>query len=123
MGIEEKVSLILRKLLYFTVVFTLNHWLQIYRQLFLSLLFVARKVTKEHSVDKISCSLLGSRIFAGRKYPSFVVRLSATSPTERLRESVQVKPRNARQKNLHTLIRALTVPVACDFDNAVFFLK
>ena len=52
MGIKDYVTLILRTLLYSTVVFTLNPLLQIYRQLFLSLLFVAQKVTKRHSAEQ-----------------------------------------------------------------------
>ena len=59
--------------------------------------------------------------FRKRKYSSFVARLSATFPTERLRGSVKVKLRHGAQENFHTLFRAFSVSVACDFDNAVFY--
>ena len=74
MGIEDYLSSILY--LYSTVVFTLNLLLQCYWQFALSLLFVAQKVTKRHSTDKISHSLLGSRIFASENIPrsSFACR-------------------------------------------------
>ena len=50
-------------------VFTLNLLLLIYRPLFLSLLFVAQKVTKRHSTDKISRHSLCSRIFGNENIP------------------------------------------------------
>ena len=112
MGIEGKCSSI--SFLYSMVVFTLNLLLKFYWPLFLSLLFVAQKVTKRHSTDKISRIALLLTNFRERKYclrrtsaalvasvsklpltrwhelSSFVARLSATFPTERLRGSVQV---------------------------------
>ena len=73
MGIEETNSSIF--FLYSTTVFsfwllaavfTINLWLQHYWPLFLSLLFVAQKVTKRHSTDKISHSLLCSGILQSK---------------------------------------------------------
>ena len=104
MGIEGKCSSI--SFLYSMVVFTLNLLLKFYWPLFLSLLFVAQKVTKRHSTDKISRIALLLTNFRERKYPSVGRYLSATFPTERLRGSVKVKPRHGAQENFHTLFRA-----------------
>ena len=88
--------------------------MQFYRPLFLSLLFVAQKVTKRHSTDKISRSALLLTNFRTRKFPSVGRYLSATFPTERLRGSVKVKPRIRRAKKTFTLLSApflRTLPV------------
>ena len=56
-------------------VFIIILLLLICRLLFLSLLFVAQKVTKRHSIDKISHSLLCSQIFASENIAFGELRL------------------------------------------------
>ena len=104
-------------------VFILNLLLLIYRPLFLSLLFVAQKVTKRHSTDKISRIALLLTNFREQKYPSVGRYLSATFPAERLRGSVKVKLRHGAQENFHTLFRAFYCGRCLWFWQCCIFLK
>ena len=104
-------------------VFTLNLLLLIYRPLFLSLLFVAQKVTKRHSADKISHSLLGSQIFASENVPRSSLACRQLSPQKDYAGVCKFSRATARQKTFTLLSAPFTAAVACDFDSAVFFLK
>ena len=85
MGIEDKCSSI--SFLYSMVVFTLNLLLKFYWPLFLSTLLAPKRVQKAQHRQNQSLSPRLTN-FRKRKYSSFVARLSATFPTERLRGSV-----------------------------------
>ena len=85
MGIEGKCSSI--SFLYSMVVFTLNLLLQFYRPLFLSTLLAPKRVQKAQHRQNQSLSPRLTN-FRKRKCSSFVARLSATFPTERLCGSV-----------------------------------
>ena len=78
---------------------------------------------KRHSTDKISHSLLGSQIFASENIPRSSLACRQLSPQKNYAGVCKFSRATARQKNFHTLFRAFSVPVACDFDNAVFFWK
>ena len=94
MGIEGKCSSI--SFLYSMVVFSLNLLLKFYWSLFLSLLFVAQKVSKS-SASEYNTSLLAD---CKRAQPTLLKR--------------------AQHRQNHCLRRTSAAAVACDFDSAVF---
>ena len=121
MAIEDYVTLILRTLLYSAVVFTLNPLLQIYRQLFLSLLFVAQKVTKRHSAEQNQLSQPLLTNFRSAKISFGRLLLAGNFPLI-VAGCTSLATLTARQKTCTSFPR-LSAAVACDFDNAVFFFE
>ena len=93
-----------------TAVFTIILLLQFYWSLFISLLFVAQKVTKRHSIDKISHSLLGSQTFENENIPRSSLVCRQLSPQKDYARVCKFSRATARQKKLsHSVPRLFCV--------------
>ena len=85
-------------------------------------LFTPKSAQKAQRRQNTVVAPFCSRIFAGRKYPSVGCYLSATFPAERLRGSVQVMSRKARQKKLaHSYPRLNCVRCLWFWQRCIFF--
>ena len=104
-----------------TAVFTIILLLQFYWSFFLSLLFVAQKVTKRHSTDKISYSLLGSRIFASENIPRSSIACRQLSPQKDYAGVCKFSSVRRAKKLTHSYPRLLLRPLPVILTVLYFF--
>ena len=107
--------------LYFKVAVTINILLLIYRQLFLSHPFGAQKGAKGTAQTKCSRNALLLTNFRWAKISLGWALLAGNFPLI-VAGCASLATLTARQKTYASFPR-LSAAVACDFDNAVFFLK
>ena len=118
MGIEGKCSSI--SFLYSTVVFTLNLYCNFIGSCFYPP-FWRPKGCKRHSTEKISHSLLCSRIFAYENIPRSSFACRQLFPQKDYAGVCKFSRATARKKTFTLLSAPFTAAIACDFDSAVFF--